>query len=167
MAQVAAFQVVLQRIGFTADAIASLTANGITTTDDLINLSEKDIEQIMKIIRTGPPAVAVSYLAQKRLKTFSFWVTRRRRLDEPIQAHLFTNQVLKAYTVMMTLDGKDEDTAVKSPGEFKKDTKWKSFKEGMIAYLNALKGKHNIPLAYVIREDAAPQVNVAYQSEHH
>jgi hypothetical protein len=41
MAQVAAFQVVLQRIGFTADAIASLTANGITTTDDLINLSEK------------------------------------------------------------------------------------------------------------------------------
>jgi predicted RecB family nuclease len=63
MAQVAAFQVVLQRIGFTADAIASLMANGITTTDDLINLSEKDIEQIMKIIRTGPPAVTVSYLA--------------------------------------------------------------------------------------------------------
>jgi len=81
MAQVAAFQVVLQRIGFTADAIASLTANGITTADDLINFSEKDIEQIMKIIRTGPAAVAVSYLAQKRLKTFSFWVTRRRRLD--------------------------------------------------------------------------------------
>jgi hypothetical protein len=68
---------------------------------------------------------------------------------------------------MMTLDDKDEDTAVKSLGEFKKDTKWKSFKEGMIAYLNALKGKHNIPLAYVIRDDAAPQVNVPYQSEHH
>jgi hypothetical protein len=45
--------------------------------------------------------------------------------------------------------------------------KWKAFKEALIAYLSALKGKHNIPLAYVIREDEVPQANQAFQTEHH
>jgi len=33
---------------------------------------------------------------------------------------------------------------VKPPTEFKKETKWKNFKEGMIAYLNGIKGKYKI-----------------------
>jgi hypothetical protein len=40
-------------------------------------------------------------------------------------------------------------------------------KEGTIAYLNSIKGMHNIPLAHIIREDAAPPPNQVYQSEHH
>lgn len=39
----------------------------------------------------------------------------------------------------------EDDTTVKSLGEFKKDTKWKTLKKGMIAYLNALKGKQIFP----------------------
>ena len=68
---------------------------------------------------------------------------------------------------MMALEDKDEEIVVKAPGEYKKDTKWKAFKEGAIAYFNGAKGNHHIPLAYVIREDEVPQVNQAYQSEHH
>jgi hypothetical protein len=65
------------------------------------------------------------------------------------------------------MTSKEDDTGIKAPGEFKKETKWKTFKEGLIAYLNALKGKHNIPLAYIIRENKNPQANQAYQTEHH
>jgi hypothetical protein len=167
MAAPAAFQVALTRLGFNQESVDALVANGLTTTEDLCSLEEKDVEQVLKIIRTGPPAWVVPFLAQKRLITFCFWAKRHSRLGEPIAANLFTPQALETYTTMMTLTSKEDDTGIKSPGEFKKDTKWKTFKEGLITYLNGLKGKHNIPLAYVIREDEVPQVNQAFQTEHH
>ncbi len=54
---------------------------------------------------------------------------------------------------------KEENTIVKPAAEIKADTKWKAFKEGAIAYLNSIKVMHNIPLAYIICEDAVPPPN--------
>jgi hypothetical protein len=167
MAAAVAFQAALARIGFQPPAIAALDANGVTGVRDLINLNEKDVEQLLKIIRTGPPPVTVPFLAQKRLNIFCYWVTKRNRLNEPIDAPLFTQAAIESYGAMMALDEKDEEVVVKAPGEYKKDTKWKSFKEGAIAYFNGIKGNHNIPLAYVIREAEVPQAGQIYQSEHH
>jgi hypothetical protein len=56
MAQVVAFNAALTRIGFNAQAVASLNANGLTLVPDLINLNEKDIAQVLKIVRAGPTA---------------------------------------------------------------------------------------------------------------
>jgi hypothetical protein len=67
----------------------------------------------------------------------------------------------------MALETQEEDLVVKPLGEFRKNTKWKNFEEGAVAYLNAVKGKYNFLLAYVIREDAVPSPNMMYQSEHH
>ncbi|MFN9978786.1 MAG: hypothetical protein ACK53Y_02670, partial [bacterium] len=69
----------------------------------------------------------------------------------------------------MTFETQEDDatTTVKAPAEFKTGSKWKPFKEGVIAYLNSVKGNHNIPLAYVIRENEVPDPNAIYQSEHH
>ncbi len=33
-------------------------------------------------------------------------------------------------------------------------------------YLNGVKGKHDIPLAYIIRDQEVPQPNQVFQSEH-
>jgi len=167
MAQAVAFQAALTRLGFGQPAIAALDVNGLTGVRDLINLTDKDVEQLLKIVRTGPPPVVVPFLAQKRLNIFCYWATKRHRLNEPIDAGLFNQAAIEAYGSMMTLEEKDEEVVVKAPGEYKKDTKWKSFKEGAIAYFNGIKGNHNIPLAYVIRDQEVPQVNQAYQSEHH
>jgi hypothetical protein len=134
---------------------------------DLINISEKNVEQLLKIVRTGPPPVIVPFLAQKRLNIFCYWATKRNRLNEPIEAALFNQAAIENYGAMMALEDKDEEIVVKPPGEYKKETKWKSFKEGAIAYFNGVKGNHNFHLSYVIREDAVPQVNQVYQSEHH
>jgi hypothetical protein len=56
MAAPAAFQVALTRLGFNQESVDALVANGLTTTEDLCSLEEKDVEQVLKIIRTGPPA---------------------------------------------------------------------------------------------------------------
>ena len=74
---------------------------------------------------------------------------------------------MESYGTMMALSTQEEEMVVKPSAGFKKDTKWKSFKEGTIAYLNGIKGKYNIPLAYIIRENEVPVPNQAYQSEHH
>lgn len=153
-AQAVAFQAALTRMGFNAHSSAALNANGVTAVRDLINLDSNDVEQILKIIRTGPPPVPVPYLAQKHLNIFCYWATRHNRLGEALDAALFTIPAMNQYGAMMALSeqAKDEDLIVKPPTEYKTSTKWKAFKEGAIAYLNCVKGKYDIPLAYVIRE---------------
>jgi len=167
MAQLLLFQAALDRIGFNGPSVTALTGNGINSVRDLINLTTKDIEQILKIVRTGPPPVVVPYLAQKRLNIFCYWATRRNRLNESLQPNLFTQAAVEQYGAMMAIDDQEEEIVVKPPTEYKKDTKWKGFKEGAIAYLNCVKGRYNIPLAYVIRELEQPDPAAVYQSEHH
>jgi hypothetical protein len=129
MAQAIAFQAALQRIGFTPPAVVAMTANGITTTQDLLGLDDKDVEQILKIICAGPPPILVPYIAQKRLNIMCYWTSRRHCLNEPIDATLFNAAAIDTYGKMMTFETKEEDTIVKPPAEFKAGTKWKAFKE--------------------------------------
>ena len=63
MAAQVAYQAALNRIGFNAQGIAALQANGLDSVRDLINLDAKDIEKILKIVRVGPPPLTVPYLA--------------------------------------------------------------------------------------------------------
>ena len=167
MAQAVAFQATLQRIGFSQAATLAIANNGITTAQDLIGLDDKDVEQILKIVRTGPPPVPAPYIAQKHLNIMCYWATRRSRLNEAIEPGLFNAQTMEAYGKLMTYEAKEEDAIVKAPLEFKSGSKWKPFKEGAIAYFNSIKGTHHIPLAYVIRELENPDPNFIYQSEHH
>jgi hypothetical protein len=163
MAAQVAYQAALTRIGFNAQAIAALQANGLDGVRDLINLEAKDVEQILKIVRTGPPPLAVPYLAQKKLNIFCFWVTRRNRLGESIEPALFTQAAIETYGTMMAISSAaaDEENIVKAPAEYKTGSKWKAFKEG-----NGVKGKHDIPLAYIIREAENPPPHQVYQLEH-
>lgn len=144
-----------------------MNANGLNDIQDLVNLDEKDIEQLLKIIHTGPPPVVVPVLVQRRLNIFSFWVNNRNHLHEPIEAGLFNQAALEAYGATMALMMKDEDIIIKEPAQHKTASKWKAFKEEAIACMNGIKGKHNIPLAYIIREHKASLGNPAYQSDHH
>jgi hypothetical protein len=95
MAQAVAFQAALQCFGFNAQAIAALNANGLQNVHDLVNLSEKDTTQILRIVCTGPPPLVVPYLAQKRLNIFCFWATRRDQLYEALLPNLFDQAALE------------------------------------------------------------------------
>jgi hypothetical protein len=97
MAQAVAFTAALNRLGFSQAAITSMNANGLNTMTDLIGLNDKDMAQILKIIRTAEPPVVVPYIAQKRLNIFCYWVNHRSNLGETIEAASFNQAALDAY----------------------------------------------------------------------
>ena len=74
---------------------------------------EKDIAQVLKIVRAGPPALVVPYLAQKKLEIFCFWASKHNRLNEPLDPALFTQPAINTYGAMMALSTQEEDLVVK------------------------------------------------------
>jgi hypothetical protein len=132
------FQAALAHFGFTQPAILAIVANGLTISNDLIGIETKDIENIMKILRTSTvPPMMVPYMAQKRLNTLCYWVNRRHRLLESIDIIEFTPEAADAFGRLMAFETQEEDTStVKPPSEFQQGSKWKAFKEGAIAFFN-------------------------------
>jgi hypothetical protein len=55
---------------------------------------------------------------------------------------------------------------IKAPEAFKKETKWRPWKESVLTYLNAQPGQAHIPLAYIIRERDHPLPDVNYTTMH-
>jgi len=55
---------------------------------------------------------------------------------------------------------------VKQPDPFKKETKWKQWKESMLTYLHSKSGQANIPLAYIVREFDQPNYAKVYTTVH-
>jgi hypothetical protein len=81
-------------------------------------------------------------MAQKRLTVFAYWVNHRFRLQESIDAAEFTPLALEAFSKLMTSEAQDRDAStVKASSEFKAGCKWKSFKEGVVAYFNSIMTK--------------------------
>jgi hypothetical protein len=67
----------------------------------------------------------------------------------------------------MTFETQEEDTStVKPPSEFQQGSKWKAFKEGAITFFNSVRGRGNILLAYIIREQEIPDPLMVYDNEH-
>jgi hypothetical protein len=166
----AGFNAALTRIGFLAEAIASVNQNQVTSTMSLIGISKDDVEQLMKIVRGGHgvPVITVPFMAQKKFTTLCYWVNRRNRLGESIAPGLFNDQAVILYRQLMAQESRDEETkGVKVPSEFKTGQKWKPFKEGCIAFFNTNLGMDRVPFSYVIHEDAIPgDPTAVYPSEH-
>jgi hypothetical protein len=55
---------------------------------------------------------------------------------------------------------------IKIPEAFKKDTKWRTWKESILTYLNSKQGQASIPLAYIVRENDIPDRDAVYQMVH-
>jgi hypothetical protein len=62
---------------YSPNTMQGLTNNMLLSTQYLVGLMARDIEKIMKIVRTGLPIVAVTYLAEKNLTILTYWVNRR------------------------------------------------------------------------------------------
>jgi hypothetical protein len=125
----------------------------LQTAHNFVDITKVDIIKIMKIIQIGPPPILISFLAEKRLTVFTYWVNRCHHLRESIDPNLFTPVALQAFMKIMERGTQEGDsTAVKAPEDFKAGSKWKVFKESAIAYFNSVHTKGGIPLAYMIRE---------------
>jgi hypothetical protein len=109
----------------------------------------------------------VSYIAQKHLTIQCYWVNRQQHLNESIGTLEFTPDAMDAFSKLMVYEQKEDDTtAIKPPTEFTTGSKWKPFKEGVVAFFNSQKGRGHIPLACVIRDQDIPDPNEVFDTEH-
>ena len=114
----------------------------------------------------------IPYKAQQRLHAIRYWAHRQYLLGNDYDAH-FVTQDLAMEWIRKMKDEKEEKeitkmTAdlVKAPEAFKKDTKWRPWKESVQTYLNAQLGQAHIPLAYIIREQDEPIPGSIYTKKH-
>jgi hypothetical protein len=99
------FQLALSGFGFSQPAMLAIVANGLTNSQDLVGIKNKDIENIMKIIRASMvPPMLVPYMAQKCLNILCYWVNHRHRLMESIDINEFTPEAADAFGRLMTFE---------------------------------------------------------------
>ena len=55
---------------------------------------------------------------------------------------------------------------VKAPEQFKKDTKWKSWRESVVTYLHSKTGQAGVPLAAILRDNELPVPGAIYATTH-
>jgi hypothetical protein len=80
---------------------------------------------------------------------------------------IFSPPVADAFSQLMAYETQEEEqNNVKPPGEFKAGSKWRSFKEGAIAYINSICGQHCLPLAYLIQTQEELDPDAVYGTEH-
>jgi hypothetical protein len=122
----------------------------------------------MKIAHASTvPPMLVPYMAQKQLDIMCYWVDRHHCLQESIDANEFTPLAAEAFAKLMTFETQEKEaTTVKALADFMPGSKWKPLKEGVIAYLNSIRGRDQVPLAYIIHDEEIPDPMAIYDNEH-
>lgn len=172
LAALAAFDAVLERIGFTQpqrDAIIETT--GCRNVAMLGLLAADQISKMCKRLesRTVNPIV-ITTVQEQLLLGLRFWVSNNQRLQLPIVAEEYTmiialNQVQKMRQHAEDDARMDKEIIAKAPDKFKTGTTWKIFAEATETYLGQLLGSGWIPLSYIIRRTELPDPEATYQND--
>ena len=132
--------------------------NGITSTEELRTLDTEDLNRLIKQIhRDNMNGLFIPYKAQQRLHALHYWAHRQYLLGRDYDALLITRELASEWINRMRDEKEEKDIAkttadlIKAPEAFKKETKWRPWKESVLTYLNAQSGQAHIPVAYIIR----------------
>jgi hypothetical protein len=130
--------------------------------------SEQDLQTSQ--LPLGQPHCPVSHTGEIII-TMGFWVASLQRLQQPVNANLFTMVVAlnQAQVMRQALEDEsrtDKEIVAKAPDKFKNAASWKIFAEAMETYLAQLTGSGRMPLSYVIRRLAIPlDEQAAFETE--
>ena len=116
------YVLMLQRMGFTQQAIAQLQNLGLTSLEDYCDISEKDVPAIMKELRRGN--VLVRQTSQNYLQALRYWVVRKERLQVNYLPQQFTDEVMRTslQRYQCSLEPPSHDM-IKAPEKFKEKMK--------------------------------------------
>jgi hypothetical protein len=103
----------------------------------------------------------IPFFSQASIHSIHFWTNRTHIIGIPELA-LMWNQARKSEEEA----AKAPTDLVKQPESFKKDTKWKQWKESLSTCLHSKNGQANIPLAYIIREHDPPNHLKTFNTVH-
>jgi hypothetical protein len=80
-------------------------------------------------------------------------------LGQEFDETLIDRDMAQAWTTVMREESEASNVStdiVKTPDHFKKDTKWRTWKESINNYLHSKTGQASLPLAYIIRPNNIP-----------
>ncbi len=153
-----AFQALLVHLSFINAQATAIMDEGIGSPEDLRTYTQADVKALFKHLASRgmhPP-----YQAQQKFQIFRYWVEKCIPLALPLNSVVFTDEEIKKWGERMKAASDEKDAGQKStiqpPEAFKKDTKWRSWKEQFQNYLGTKLGQSKIPLTYIIRPDDEP-----------
>jgi len=159
------FRRALIRLGFPLIVITALMAQGFDSAESLRFVDTGDIKQVIKSLRHD--GLVIPVLPIVRLQTMRYWVQKRSRLCLSIDPDEFTVAIATEWYARMKAEADEPSSSIViAPEKFKKDTRWREFRDSFMTYLHGKKGQDNMPLAYVIRDHDDPQPDAAYSDEH-
>lgn len=162
------FQAALARIGFTIPQLGSMATQDIRNLDDIAMLTKENLRDIGKRIY-DEGNVDFPILLTQKLIVIHFW--RRTRINSGQQANVadINNQFIitqsEAYQLYNEKKSKRITETVVKPEKFLQPSKWRVFHDSVQAYLQGVNGSTNIPLSYIICQNATPTPVATYANE--
>ncbi len=160
------------RIGLSNIAAAEMTDNGITNMNRLRALTEDALDRLIKQMtrdNNGGAGLVIPFTSQQYLHAVRFWANRMYILGTSYDATLINEALAETWNEQRKAEkeaAEAPDDLVKKPETFKKDTKWRPWKESVITYLNSKVGQASIPLSYIVREFDVPIPGLLYSTVH-
>jgi len=175
--QAQAFHQALMRLGLSAVAAQEFVNNGTTTLSKLRTLSADALDMLIKQITkqreqqgaNQGAAIFIPFFSQQYIRAIRFWANKMHILGVDYTIEQVTEILAEQWNEIMKTEqeaAKVSTDIIKVPEDFKKDTKWRPWKESVMTYLHSKRGHETLPLAYIICEYDEPLPNVLYATTH-
>ena len=153
------FHAAMNRCGISVvGARNAIVDQGYENMEQFAELSESDIEKLVKHLSRLPAPVTIPFSAIKKLKAMRSWTKWRQRRAMAVVHAEFTQAMLD-WTIGRMDDKKRirdlEAEAPKEPDKLDKLSRWPKFWEAFDLYASQIRGTMSLPLQYVYRESAA------------
>jgi len=165
-------EMALIQLGTSAAAAREFTNNGIMSLERLRMLSKDGLERLLKQMHRGVQGgagVFIPFFTQESIHSIHFWVSRMHTIGVPYGIEQVTEELALNWNVARKAEqeaAKAPQDMVKQPDPFKKETKWKQWKESMLTYLHSKTGQAGLPLAYIVREFDPPNHAKVFTTVH-
>lgn len=175
----AAMRTALQRLGFSPAASASIvTDQAIESVDELSTLTDKEVENLCKVVRrpggqvpdpnhagagaaplVNNPGTPVSLQAENNLKLAAYWLRYRNKASQVTTPVDITKDAVRGIRALR--DWEDNHTDPDPPDGLVNEKDWPKTMDTLDEFLRNNLGVTGIPLLYVVRKDVEPTVEPA------
>jgi len=90
-------------------------------------------------------------MSQQRFQILGYWVEKRTSIGMPILPQLFTDEQLMLWKECMKASADSPESqrqTITAPSPYKKDTKWRVWKEKFMTYIGSKVGQCKAPLNF-------------------
>lgn len=141
--------------------IEAVTAEGITSVDDLANWEHEDIKSWADSKRRLPAnrgGVIFGIKAVEKLQGLAFWVMDMKRRGKDVILREFDNNTLYGMINEAKVEhkSKDQESDVPKPEKFNYSD-WPEWEKSVYNYFGAKTNGKGVPMSYVIRKQEVPQ----------